>query len=390
MVAPKNFRSLVEARGLEFSPFRIDSEAILSATAGRSLAASGDNIVRATAAAFNSFGRLAEQYVADLSSQSLRDTDAIINQLPGSVFGYDLAQKLGVPHIVGSVIPMTPTGAFPMIGFQSMLSGVPGYNPLTYVLAEQVLWQFFRKATNRWRSETLDLPRASFWGHYKDMRKQKVPVLNGFSRYVVPRPADWGDNVKVTGYWFDQEEPWESPDDLRRFITNGKPPVFIGFGSMPIDDQRRDIGIFAEALRQLDLRGVVSAGWGGLSSDDLPDHLFRIDYTPYSQLFPRMSAIVHHGGSGTTATGLRAGIPSVLVPFVFDQFYWGDRLRQLGVSPRPIPHKKLTVERLVERLDQAIRDKQMRRNASALGERIRTEDGVKNAVDAIMQYLQKG
>jgi UDP:flavonoid glycosyltransferase YjiC (YdhE family) len=387
IITSENFQSLVEAHSLEFHPIQIDSQAILETSAGRSLAASGNNIVRAASAAFKSFGVLADQYVADLSSPDLLDTDAILNQLPGSVFGFDLAEKQGIPYFVGSVIPMTPTNAFPMIGLQSNLQRIPGYNALTYVVAEQVLWQFYRKATNRWRREVLGLQSASFWGHYKKMRAVKVPILNGFSEHVVPRPSDWGSNVHVTGYWFGQQSQKELPGDLQSFIDAGTPPVFVGFGSMPIDRPKRSMGIVAEALRRIGARGVVSSGWGGLSQKDFPAHLFQIDYAPFSQLFPQMAAVVHHGGSGTAAAGLRAGVPCVLVPFVFDQFYWGDRLHELGVSPRPIPHKELRVGRLTSALDQALKDDTMRQRAAELGTKIRAEDGVQAAVEKIFHHM---
>ena len=121
-------------------------------------------------------------------------------------------------------------------------------------------------------------------------------------------------------------------------------------------------------------------GWGGLGNQSLPDHVFKIDYAPYEWLFPRMAMSIHHGGSGTTAFGLRAGVPSCVVSFVFDQHYWGERIAQLGAGPRPIRFKELTTERLREAIQLGVGDPKMRQKAIELGRKIQTENGIENAL----------
>lgn len=383
----ENFEKMVAQHGLDFHPIRGDSQAILNAGGGRALTESGQNIIRAWWAAMQSFGVLAESIAHDLSSPALGETEIIINQLPVGLYGYDLAEKMGVPMMMAAVMPINRTGHFPMLAFPSLFAHLPGYNVISYRILEQLVWQWFRPAINRWRKETLGLPKQSFGGYFGEAGTSRIPILNGFSTHVVPRPPDWGEDVHVTGYWFPEEENWQPPADLRTFIEAGSPPVFIGFGSMSVSDPEGTTAVILEALKQSGLRGILHAGWAGIGNDDLPDYVFKIDYAPYGWLFPQMAAVVNHGGSGTAAFGLRAGVPSVIVPFLFDQFYWGRRIFTLGVGPKPIPFRKLSVARLAEALTLATTDTLMRERALELGKKIRTEDGIKETVAIISRHI---
>ncbi len=142
-----------------------------------------------------------------------------------------------------------------------------------------------------------------------------------------------------------------------------------------------------KALARSRQRGILLTGWGGLSNIDLPDDVFKIDAVPHDWLFPQVAAVVHHGGSGTTGAGLRAGIPTVIIPFFGDQPFWGHRVYELGVGLRPIPRKQLSVERLADAISTAASDANMRLRAAALGERVRAEDGVARAVEILQRYL---
>jgi sterol 3beta-glucosyltransferase len=219
-------------------------------------------------------------------------------------------------------------------------------------------------------------------------RLGQIPSLNGFSQYVVPRPSDWQEHVHITGYWFPENRQWEPASDLADFINSGSPPIFIGFGSMPIMDPERTTEIILGALEQTGQRAILHVGWGGLGNLPLPRSVFRIDYAPYDWLFPKTSMVIHHGGSGTTALGLRAGVPSCAIPFVFDQFYWGERIAQLGVGPAPVPFKKLTVERLREAIQLGVNSPQLKQNAALLGEKIRGENGIENALGILEQIVR--
>jgi UDP:flavonoid glycosyltransferase YjiC (YdhE family) len=164
--------------------------------------------------------------------------------------------------------------------------------------------------------------------------------------------------------------------------------VYVGFGSMSSRDPQKTGHLVLEALARAQQRAVILCGWGGLQMTDLPPHTIAVDSVPFSWLFPRCAAVVHHGGAGTTAAGLRAGVPSIVIPFFADQPFWGRRVAELGVGPAPIPRKKLTAERLAQAIELAVGDRDMRRRAAELGAKIRAEDGVAQAV-AIVAELPK-
>jgi UDP:flavonoid glycosyltransferase YjiC (YdhE family) len=204
---------------------------------------------------------------------------------------------------------------------------------------------------------------------------------------VVPRASDWGDNHRVTGYWFlNESTDWQAPDDLQAFLESGSPPVYVGFGSMHNEDPESVTQLVAEALQRTRQRGILLTGWGGLKRGEYSENIFVVDSAPHDWLFPQMAAVVHHGGAGTTAAALRAGVPSVVVPFMSDQPFWAKRCYQLGVSPRPLPRKKLSANRLMRSIEQAVHDPWMKERAADLGTRIRAEEGVQKAVDSFHQF----
>lgn len=370
----ESYHAIVEKTGLEFYPIRGDAKALVMAA--------GTNML----SLIRSFGSLAEGYAQDLGAlvPKLKGTDILINQLPLALYGYDLAEKLSIPMLVAAVIPLTRTRTYPMVRFPRL--PIPGYNALTYKIAEQLGWQMFRRPINQWRRQELDLLPTPFLGYFNQLGSKRVPVLNGFSPQVVPRPDDWSDHIHVTGYWFPEDDDWQAPDELRAFIESGPPPVFIGFGSMPVSNPEQATKIILEALKRSAARCVLHTGWAGIGEEGLPDNVLKIEYAPYSWLFPRMAMVIHHGGSGTTAFGLQAGVPSLLVPFVFDQFYWGKRVVDLGVGPKPIPFGRLSIERLAEAITIGTNDQNMRQRAAELSRKIQAEDGIGSAVEIVEQY----
>jgi sterol 3beta-glucosyltransferase len=374
LITFESFATLVAENELDFHPIQGNAQTLV-ANAGADILA----LIR-------SFRSLAEGYARDLSAPYLGATDLLINQLPAGLYGFDLAERYRIPMALAAVIPLARTQAFPLMGFPKL--PWPGYNKATYYLGEQIVWQMFRAVINRWRKHILRLPPLPLTGYFGQLGTHRIPILNGFSHYVVQRPVDWSEYIHTTGYWFPEDQQWQPPADLQGFIETGSPPVFIGFGSMPVKDPQRTTDIILEALKQSGQRGILHMGWGGLGNQVLPDYVFKIKYAPYSWLFPQMAMVLHHGGSGTTAFGLRSGIPSWVVSFVFDQFYWGERIAELGVGPKPIRHTQLTVERLREAITLGVSNGQMRHKASELGQRIRAEHGIENASRVIEQLLK--
>lgn len=379
------FSSMIRDAGLEFYPIRGDIQALLSSAMQRENVSSQGSPFKSMLTIARSFGSLAQSLPQDLSG--LRSTDLVLNQLPANLFGGDLAEYLGIPWAIVTVIPLTRTLTRPLVGLPNTLSWIPGYNLFTYWLGEQVGWQLFRKTVNRLRTETFGLPPQPFFGPYKAIARNRVPVLCGFSEHVVPRPPDWGAHVHLTGWWYPDEPAWAPPAELQRFLEAGPPPLFIGFGSMPVNEPAKITALIVEAVRLIGQRAILHAGWAGLGGA-LPPEIFPIHYAPYGWLFPKMAVIVHHGGSGTTGFGFRSGVPSLIVPFLFDQFYWGARAMEMGVGPEPVPFNKLSAQRLAAAIHTAITSAEMRRRAAVLGQKLQAENGIQRAVE-IIQTLNR-
>ena len=387
IVTFENFGPLASRYGLDFAAVPGDAEALLNSSGGLELVESGQNILQQWRALRKTFWRLTDGMSELLSQPAIWRTDAIINQLPISLYGRSLAEKLNIPLINVAVIPLLRTTAFPMVAFPAWPASIPGYNALTYRLAEQVVWSGFRQSVNEWRQEVLGLRKRPFFGDFTQLRS--VPTLLGFSQQVVPRPADWSPNVQYTGYWLPEEPEWTPPDELVQFLNDGPPAVLVSFGSMAVRQPERLTQLVLEAARLADQRLILQSGWAGLGQHALPATALALAYAPYRWLFPKLAAVVHHGGSGTTGFSFWAGIPTILTPFLFDQFYWGQRIEALGVGPAPIPQRQLTAEKLAGAMKTAVTNHSMRQKAARLGALIRQEEGLKTAVNLIQQIIRE-
>ncbi len=386
VVTLEDFEPLVREQGLDFHPIPGDAQALtrqmMTTQRGQGL-----NLLHMYRGIMRTFGAIAESYAQALGADALRDSDAILSQLPGGFYGYDLAEALRVPYIALSVIPQEITGAWPLSLLPGTFSLGPAYNRLSYRLGQQLAWHPFRRSINGFRAR-LGLPPASFWwGNMRRMRREQAPVVQGFSEQVVPTQLEWGAHVHTTGYWWLDEPAWGPSPNLQAFLASGEPPVFIGFGSMPVPDPGATTSLILDALARSGRRGVIHAGWAGLGAVTLPEHVFALDYAPYAWLFPRMAALIHHGGSGTTGLALSSGVPSWVVPFTADQPFWGKRTHDLGVGPAPLPFKRLTAGRLAEVIGTMTSDSAMRQHALDLRDLLGAEDGIAQAVEVIRSLL---
>lgn len=307
-----------------------------------------------------------------------------------AVGGYHAAKKLGVPPIAMHLQPNTRTREFPNLFLPQRLRLGGLFNLASHWVAEQAFWQSVRAPHNRWIGERLGLEPEPFWGPYGQMQEEGMPVLFAFSSTVQPKPADWPENHHVTGYWFlENEAGWRPPKDLLDFLEAGTAPIYVGFGSMASGAGEEAAAIVLEALERTGQRGLLLRGWGGLSPRDLPEGVHLVEAAPHEWLFPRMAAVVHHGGSGTTAAGLRAGAVSILVPHFADQHFWGERVRAIGAGPRAIPRAKLTAPRLAMAIEEALGDEGMQARVAELGEALRAEDGVARAVEIVERHVRE-
>lgn len=379
-----NFKEFVKGQGLEFALIAGNFQELLQSQAGQKLVTGQQTKLISD--------ELFQKQLAD-AWQACQGTDVVI-LTPLATWGYHIAEKLAVPCLMAACIPISPTREFPFLKFAntSRNSFKRILNYTSYPLVEFLFWQQQRKNINRFREQILDLPPLPFLGNR--FRKKRppnlspLPVLYGFSPSVIPRPADWADWLNVTGYWFlDQAVSYQPPKEMLDFIEDGQPPVCIGFGSMTTGNPQLLTEVVIEALAASQQRGILLSGWAGIGNVK-SDNIFLIDSVPHDWLFPRMAAVVHHGGASTTAASLRAGVPTVTVPFFADQPAWGQRLTDLGVSPPPIPYKELSAQALAAAIGVAVNDETMRKQANALGKSIREEDGVANAVEAFHSHLQ--
>ena len=378
------YRDFIESYGLAIRPFPGDPRELMSSSVAREWVASQQNPVRFIRA----FIELTKSQLEPLFTSAAiceDDTDLIIYSDLG-VVGQHVAEYLDIPSVQTHLQPFGYTREFPAVGSPPWLRLGGTYNRISHILTDQVMWQPFRSTVNEWRQEELSLPPAPFFGPYKQLKRQQQLVLSAFSPTVVPKPADWPSWHKITGYWFlPPPLRWTPPPGLLAFLDAGPPPVYIGFGSMFDDDPQSLAKMVLAAVNRAGLRVVLSSGWGGLSADNLPDNVFMISSVPHEWLFPKMVAVVHHGGAGTTSAGLRAGVPSVVIPYFADQHFWGNRVDELGVGPKPVARRKLTAV-----LQQATQDSQIQKMAEQIGRQIRAEDGPGVAISHIERYFEQG
>ena len=383
----EDFEPFVRENGLEYGYMSGELLRLMDTDAGR-------EAMEETVGLFGSLKSMVKltRQTKPLTQQTMLDSWAAAQEVepdlvvyhPKALAAVSIAEAFNAPPVMVLLQPMTvPTADFPPPGMPSLPLGGT-YNKLSYK-AIAAGFSVYTGMVNEMRQKQMGLakfPKGT--GLYKTAAGRPIPVMHAFSVQVVPRPADWPDYASIPGYWFLQRgEDWQPPVELADFLAAGEAPVYVGFGSMAGKDPARLTKIVIEALLQTNLRGILASGWGGLETADLPPSILQIEGAPHDWLFPHMSAVVHHGGAGTTAAGLHAGRTTVVCPFMGDQPFWGSRVHALGAGPQPIPQKKLTAGGLSAAIQTAVTNDQLRETADALGKKIRAENGVAMAVALI-------
>ncbi len=319
-----------------------------------------------------------------------RHADVVVFS-PLAMVAADIAAHRGIPAITAAVQPLTPTAQFAHPLAPAWPRGWPGqrlYNRATYTWVNGVLGWLARPFVNRFRTQVLGLPPRP-WRDFASADPFPKPMLYAFPEQVVPKPPEWGAEVHLTGYWLlPPDEAWQPDPALQAFLEAGPPPVYIGFGSMVDPDPEGLTRLVIQALRMVGRRGILLGGWARLGRGARPEDILVVDDVPHTWLFPRCAAVVHHGGAGTTAAGLHAGVPAVVVPYLMDQPFWGRRVAALGVGPTPIPRRRLTAQALARALEQALHDADLRARAAALGQTLRAADGLTRAAQLVEAIAQ--
>lgn len=311
---------------------------------------------------------------------------------PPSFAHIHCAEKLGIPLHIVFTMPYTPTQAFPhpLANIQSSNADPQLTNYMSYVMIEVLSWQGLGDIINRFRAKCLGLdPVSQIWAPGM-LQRLKIPHTYCWSPALIPKPKDWGPHISICGFNFLNLASNYIPDpDLQSFLDAGPAPVYIGFGSIVLDNPDAMTELIFEAVRITGRRVVVSKGWGGIGVDKIgiPDNVFMLDNVPHDWLFKHVSCVVHHGGAGTTAAGIAAGRPTFIVPFFGDQAFWGAMIARAGAGPNPISHKQLTAEKLANAITFCLKPETLER-AQELASKIAVERGSDAGAQSFHQQLE--
>jgi UDP:flavonoid glycosyltransferase YjiC (YdhE family) len=375
LAAPSRFKELVEGYGILFVPLAGDPE---------------DLSRRLNDAGYNFFKTIRElmDHAIDIGADVLRQTeeacrgaDLIIHTFAHAVGAHTLAREMNIPDIHVQTFPMfTPTGDYPNVTLPDLK--LRALNRLTHLISQKITWWTSKSGFEQVRRRAGFPKRKLYFPFDKDPLRHPTPILCAWSPSILPPSADWSSSVHVTGYFFfDLNMPYQPPRELENFLNKDKTPICISFGSMIHRDAERIDNIVREVIQKTNQRAIILSGWGKVNQESSKELLY-LDAVPHDWLLPRCKMLVHHGGAGTTSAGLRAGIPQIVVPFTADQPFWGRRVHVIGVGLKSVLVKDLSIERLTKTIAE-VESKVVRERAQLIGQKVRSEDGVHQAIELI-------
>lgn len=377
LLAERAAQSYAATIGVPFVPLAGDMAAELQSTSAGFLRRGADIKYVSRALADIARGNTAAWMRSTLACA--QHADAVLCAGLAIYVGLSCAESLRIPAIGAALQPVMPTGAFTSPFIPPLR--LPGFaNRASHRLVLALMWRAFRGAINDARREvSQQSPRHREWAGY--------PIVFGISPTLVPRPGDWPQRFSITGDWCPRPEPRFSPGaDLAAFLGDGDAPVYVGFGSMLGFDRDRLLAIVLDALDGR--RALLYGGWSGFGAGALPGNARGIGHVPHDWLFPRVRVAVHHGGAGTTHAAARAGVPSVVLPFAADQFFWADRLHRLGIAPQALAQRRVTAALLRARLLKAS-EASMRERGASVARSMAGETGVATAVASIEAWVTR-
>ncbi len=375
------FRSMVEEAKLNFFPLSGDAMELIG-----NVMKPGVNGTRFLNQLEKSLKKVLPTLLDDLMHAG-EGAEAMCCTFFGSMY-YSIAEKYRIPCIQTQYFPVDPNSQTPIASAPGLHLG-KGWNKTSYRLGYLLISLLEKRYLTNWRKENgLSVRKVVTHPDY-ELCGHTIPVIYAISPIVMPRPKAWGEHIHMSGFWWDDEPcSYTPPEELQAFLQKGEKPIYIGFGSMVSGNMSKTYNTVIRAVRAANVRAVISLGWNSekmhMKSDD---RIFFADYVPHDWLFQQVSAVVHHGGAGTTASGLRAGKPTLVVPFGGDQPFWGSRVLSLGCGPRPIRRENLTVSRLTKALIDLTANGKYRVAAQEVSEQLRLEHGTQRAADLMEQEI---
>lgn len=378
LAAPSRFETLVKEHGIDFVPLAGEPEEL-----SRRLNDAGHNFIKMIRELMDHTIEIGAD-VFRQTQEACRDADLIIHSFTHVVGAHTLAREMNIPDIHVQPFPMfAPTGDYPNVTLPDFKWR--SLNRLTHSFSQKITWWTSRFGFEQVRRRAGLPKRRLYWPFEDKPLRPRTPILCAWSPSVISASSDWPPRVHVTGYYFfPLENAYQPSEELDSFLRAGKPPVCVTFGSMVNRGQERIDRIISDALKRTNNRGIILSGWSGVTNYS-SDNVLYLEAAAHDWLFPRCKMVIHHGGAGTTSAGLRAGIPNIVVPFTADQPFWGQRVHAIGAGPKPILVKTLSVEKLTRAIAEA-ESPAFRDRAQAIGQEIRCEDGVRNAVNWIEKY----
>lgn len=380
--APSDFKNWVEQQDLHYKPTtRTPIKRIVENPALQDLM--NFNLFKIRKA-YKTLKTFTFENLVDIVPKIVDKTDLIIAHC-GLLMASDIAEKHNVPLVFLSPIPATPTKSFPIVPLTRSLGVLNKATYLPIRLARAFTPSLYQKVR-----ENLQLPPASRFKNSFQLNGKPIPILHIYSPNLCPRPNDWPPSALITGNLFLDKlgKNWQPEPDLAEFLENGPPPVYIGFGSMITGQSENLVEIVLKAAKQANQRLLLSAGWAGLKPQNATKDVFLLGDVPHYGLFPHVKAVVHHGGAGTLAAGLRAGKPTLVCPFGFDQSWWGAIVERKQLGPPPIHQKKLTQENFTEAFSDLVNNTQYAQQAKNLGHLMQKEQGVKKTAQTIIELFE--
>ncbi|BDW88172.1 glycosyltransferase [Thalassospira tepidiphila] len=398
LAAPERFAGFITDHDLEFTPLTDALIALMD----------DPQFARASDPKASTLAKLRSLFTIGKKARGLQDTllDDIFRAIdqakpdvivfhPKTCGALPIGRHFGIPVVMAQLIPsFLPTGDYPHMGVPDLgLRGAMArwYNRVTGKLVYRVLNATLRRQVCRWAARRQNGINAKRLDILQSCKSGTLRIIHAFSNAVISRPKDWPEHATVSGYWFLDGTTQTTPPDpaLQNFVERHKNLIYIGFGSMPGNDPTAMAEMIAKAVSQADVSAIVATGWGGLGDIDWPSNILAVREVPHDWLFPKVDIVILHGGAGTCAAALRAGRPSIIIPFFGDQPFWAKCLHRLGVAPRPIKPAKLDAAMLARRIKTVLETPSYRNNAERVASKIAAEDGIANAIAEITRAAEQ-